>query len=137
MAPGAKNKFGAIMFEPEVFRNQMCWIEQSFCENVGSFWSPANHSSPLTGTVPGVLCPIAPIVTPLQAPQNIVELNKIYHYNVLTQFISQLSTKQNNLTGGNHCFVRKHYNVHHNLPPIYDVLNEEDLFRKSSITYFG
>jgi len=37
MAPGARSKFGASMFEPEVFRNQMYCIEESTCDIVGTF----------------------------------------------------------------------------------------------------
>jgi len=34
MAPGARHKFGAPMFEPEVFRKQMYCIEGSACDIV-------------------------------------------------------------------------------------------------------
>jgi len=41
MAPGARNKFGAPMFEPEVFRKQMYCYEKSAYDIVVTFWSPA------------------------------------------------------------------------------------------------
>jgi len=34
---GARSKFAAPMFEPEVFRKQMQCIEESTCDNVGTF----------------------------------------------------------------------------------------------------
>ena len=37
MAPEARSKFGAPMFEPEVFRKQMYYIEESTCGIVGTF----------------------------------------------------------------------------------------------------
>jgi len=37
MAPGARSKLGAPMFEPEVFRNKMHCIEESTCDIVGTW----------------------------------------------------------------------------------------------------
>jgi len=37
MAPGARNMFGASMFEPEVFRKQMYCIEESAYDIVVTF----------------------------------------------------------------------------------------------------
>jgi len=37
MAPGARNKFGAPMFKPEVIREQIYCIEESTCVKVGTF----------------------------------------------------------------------------------------------------
>jgi len=37
MAPGARSKFGALMFETEVFRKQMYCIEESTCDIVETF----------------------------------------------------------------------------------------------------
>jgi len=37
MAPGARNKFGAPIFKPKVFREQKHCIEEDTCELVGSF----------------------------------------------------------------------------------------------------
>ena len=48
MAPGARSKFGAPMFEPEVFRKQMHCIEESACDIVRPLWGPHNHSAPRT-----------------------------------------------------------------------------------------
>jgi len=41
MAPGARNKFAAPMFEPKVFRKQMYCFEKSAYVIVGTFWPPA------------------------------------------------------------------------------------------------
>jgi len=41
MVPGARNKFGASMFEPEVFRKQMYCFKNSAYDIVVAFWSPA------------------------------------------------------------------------------------------------
>jgi len=46
MVPGAKNKFGAPMFEPEVFRKQMYCIEESACDILGLFGAPKSISAP-------------------------------------------------------------------------------------------
>jgi len=46
MAPGARSKFGALMFEPEVFRKQMHCIEESTCDIVGTFRCPHSESAP-------------------------------------------------------------------------------------------
>ena len=40
MTPGVGSKFGALMFEPEVFRKQKYCIEESTCDIVGSFRYP-------------------------------------------------------------------------------------------------
>jgi len=42
MAPGAKSKFGAPIFEPDVFRKRMYCIEKSrpTCDIVGTYWCP-------------------------------------------------------------------------------------------------
>jgi len=52
MAPGARSKFGAPMFEREVFRKQMYCIEESACGIVGTFWRSHNHSAPQSDSVP-------------------------------------------------------------------------------------
>jgi len=46
MAPGARNKFGTPMFEPEIFRKQMHCIEETTCDIVGTFWCPHSDSAP-------------------------------------------------------------------------------------------
>jgi len=46
MAPVARSKFGALMFEPEVFRKQMYSIEESTCDIVGTFRLPLSDSAP-------------------------------------------------------------------------------------------
>jgi len=40
MGPRARSKFGASMFEPEVFRKQMFSIEESTCDIVRIFRCP-------------------------------------------------------------------------------------------------
>ena len=37
MAPGARSKFGAPIFEPEFFRKQMYCVDESTCANFGTF----------------------------------------------------------------------------------------------------
>jgi len=45
---GTISKFGALMFEPEVFRKQMYCIEESTCDIVGPFRRPGNCASLIT-----------------------------------------------------------------------------------------
>jgi len=59
MVPGAKNKFGAPMFAPKVFRKQMYSIEESTCDIVGTFLRPA------VIRCPGNCAALVPLVTPL------------------------------------------------------------------------
>jgi len=70
MAPGARSKFGAPMFEPEVFRKQMYCIQESACDVVETFWRPHKHSvppavcqSPQSDSAPVDLRLLAPLVT--------------------------------------------------------------------------
>jgi len=46
MAPGARSKFAARMFQPEVFRKQMYFTEESTCDIIGIFGALRGHSSP-------------------------------------------------------------------------------------------
>jgi len=67
MAPAARSKFDAPMFEPEVFRKQMHCTEESrllatWLRFVGALRS---HSAPHSNSVPGQLCPLCPLATPL------------------------------------------------------------------------
>jgi len=68
MAPEASNKFGAPMFEPELFRKQMYSIEKSICDIVGTFRRPPQppqwFDAPIVIRRPGNC---APLVTPLYA----------------------------------------------------------------------
>jgi len=69
--PGARSKFGASMFETEVFRKQIYCVEESTCDIFGTFIRPPqrfgapaviwrNHG----GSAPGKLCPrYAPVLT--------------------------------------------------------------------------
>jgi len=47
MAPGARSKFGAPIFEPEVFRKQMYCTEQSILMTLLAFRCPRSHSAPM------------------------------------------------------------------------------------------
>jgi len=42
MVPEARSKFGAPVFEPEIFRKQMHCIGESTCNIVGTFRPPGN-----------------------------------------------------------------------------------------------
>jgi len=59
--PGARNRFGAPMFEPEIFRKQMYCIEESLCDIVETLW--LHHSD----SAPGELCPPSPSLRPCVA----------------------------------------------------------------------
>ena len=66
MAPVARSKFGASMFEFEVFRKQKYFIEESICDIVETFrrllqW----FGAPIVIRLPGNCAPLAPLVTPL------------------------------------------------------------------------
>jgi len=52
MAPGARSKFGAPMFEPDIFRKHLYCIEKSTCDIIGTFRRPRSDSAP------GELCPL-------------------------------------------------------------------------------
>jgi len=58
MAPRARNKFCAHIFEPDVFRKQLYCIEDSTCDIAETFLCPRSDSAP------GELFPLAPLVTP-------------------------------------------------------------------------
>jgi len=45
MGPWARSRFGAPIFEPEVFRKQMYSIEESTCDTVATFRHPPQSSS--------------------------------------------------------------------------------------------
>ena len=69
MAPGTRSKFGAPMFEPEVFRKQIYCIEESSCDIVGTFRRPLQWFD-----LRGIVSPCSPIVTPLlQAKEKITK----------------------------------------------------------------
>jgi len=58
MAPGVRNKYGAPMFEPEVFRKQIYCFEDSTCDVVRTFpRAPAFIQRPHSDSGPGELCP--------------------------------------------------------------------------------
>ena len=59
MAPGARSKFVASIFEPDIVRKQMYCIDKSTCDIVGAFRRPHGDSAP------GELCPLFPLITSL------------------------------------------------------------------------
>jgi len=59
MAPGTRSKFGAPMFEPEVFRKQMYCFKESTGDIAGTFGAANSDSAP------GELCPLFPLVMTL------------------------------------------------------------------------
>ena len=64
MAPGTRRKLGAPILEPEVFRKQMCCIEESTGDIAGIFRRPPRSDfAPHSDLAPGKLC--APLVAPL------------------------------------------------------------------------
>ena len=65
MAAGTRCKFGAPIFEPEVFRKQMYCIEESACDIVGIFWRPRSISALPEWVVAPVIAPPCPFITPL------------------------------------------------------------------------
>ena len=75
MTPGARNKFGAPMLEPEAFRKQMYCIEESACDIV-TFWSPAviRHQ--------GNCAPLSPLVTPLVMCNKNRKIPKIINFSI-------------------------------------------------------
>ena len=90
MAPGARSKFGAAMFEFEVVRKLTYCIEESTCAIIGTFRPHRSHSTPPTrsDSAPGELCP--PCYAPgaewrrrmLQSNDAIVAANLQLHLNV-------------------------------------------------------
>jgi len=66
MAPGARSKFGALIFEAEVFRKQMYCIEESTCDIFGTFRRPTQSlGASIVIRRPGNRAFLAPLVTPL------------------------------------------------------------------------
>jgi len=59
MAPGARSKFGARIFEREVFLKQIYCIEESTCDIVGTFRAPGVIRAR------GIVLPLPRFVTPL------------------------------------------------------------------------
>jgi len=79
MALGARTKFGAPMFEHELFRKQMYCTEESTCD---IFW---DFSASRSDSTPGELCPLAPLVTPLTV--SIRLSSNVYFVQVLHTYI--------------------------------------------------
>jgi len=64
MVPGSRSKFGAAMFEPELFLKQIYCIEESTRDIVGtfrrppqSFEAPRSDTLPHSDSAPGELFP--------------------------------------------------------------------------------
>jgi len=65
MAPGARSKYGTLMFEPEVFRKQLYCIEESTYDIVGTFRrSPQSFGAPVVIRRPGNCSPCPPSLRP-------------------------------------------------------------------------
>jgi len=61
MAPGTRSKFGAPMFEPEVFRKQKYFTEESTCDIVDIFRRPSHwFCAPIMIRRPGACAPFTP-----------------------------------------------------------------------------
>jgi len=77
MGPRARSKFGAPMFEAEVFRKQIYSIEESTCDIVGTFLlrsdpvSPEVIRRPHSDSAPGELCPLPPSLRPCTLANNL------------------------------------------------------------------
>jgi len=56
MGPGARNEFGALVFEPEVFWKQMYCFEKS-ANDIVVIYAPRSNSAT------GELCPPCPLIT--------------------------------------------------------------------------
>jgi len=72
LAPGARSKFGAPMFEPEVFRRQMHCIAKVLVTLLGLFGAPRSHATSRSDLAPsrvvrrpGNCAPLTPLVTAL------------------------------------------------------------------------
>jgi len=76
MAPGARSKFGAPMFEPEDFRKQMYCIEESTCDIVCTFGGLADIRRPHSDSAP-VLVLVRCRVCKMGAPIFILRAFKI------------------------------------------------------------
>jgi len=80
MAPGAISKFGAPMFEREVFRKQTYCIEESVCDIFGNFSAPRvvirrprSDSAPHSNSAPEKLWPPSYAPAPKFEPEVITE----------------------------------------------------------------
>jgi len=86
MAPGAWRKFGAIIFETEVFRKQMHCIIEVLVTLLGLFGAPAAIRSPpqwfgapIADSAPAELRPFAsPRYAPGSAPSNLFYAPQIF-----------------------------------------------------------
>jgi len=80
-----RNKLGALMFEPKVFRKQMCCIEKSIRDIVGTFRSPPLIRRPHSDSAPQALCPPWPSLRPWS-----YVLYTRFHQSPLTQDLNVL-----------------------------------------------
>jgi len=66
MASGAKSKFGAPTIETEFFQKQICCIEESTCDIVGTFRRLLQQFvAPQWFGAQRIVPPLSPLVTPL------------------------------------------------------------------------
>jgi len=59
MAPGARSKFSAPMFEPEVFRKQMYSTEESACDMLETLRRPPQSFRRPVNCAPPLVAPLA------------------------------------------------------------------------------
>jgi len=71
MAPGTRRKFGAPMFEPEVFGSKSTVLKKVLATLLGLFGAPAVIWHP------GNCAPLPPLVTPLAAGGSFTNSSKI------------------------------------------------------------
>ena len=79
MAPGARSKFGAPMFEPELIRKQMYCIKESTCVIVGTFRRP-----PWRFGARGIVPPCPPLFTTLRTNSTPKQIQTISKYDFHT-----------------------------------------------------
>jgi len=59
MAPGARNKFSALMFETKVYWEEMYCTEENTCNIVGTFRRPGHSASIVPSLRPWFSCSIS------------------------------------------------------------------------------
>jgi len=73
MAHGARNRFGAPMFEPEVFREQMYCVEETTCDMLGLFGRPNDSTPGHCSSLPPLGTPLKRISYATPLPENVSE----------------------------------------------------------------
>jgi len=95
MAPGARSKFGASMFEPEFPRKQMCCIEESTCVIVAPFWRPQWFGAPIAIRHPGNCAFLAPSLRPWLYVKKFIDTT--FCYKSCSQIIHQRMRRTNQI----------------------------------------